>query len=690
MSVTLNQAAFTQATGRQERLQAFDQLSQSDAQQILKGLHTDLQRKPGVLRLLHTSHADKPMKFQRAGGFKQFFLKGEKLERSSEALTNLLRRSGLAEDKVQQFEAYAQSRGRRGVETSKLMAYLNEAVDFTAPNMETALVQLGVSTPANRVFLGEGGFGAAYKVSYQGQDQVLKLFTGGDEESRRVVVRDDAHSDEDVLKMLRGEDAPRSNSFVAVEDDPAEDAAGVLAAAVKQAPAKGLANSYMPSSEPANSLLQPDYLADAVEGDDIYDSDKPGDDIDDSGKPGDEVSHARLSKQADAIVDDDAQSQGMDEQDYADQFQAYQRAEMRPSVASSQAGDDEANLEGADPEDISVGRPSIGGGGQSVRSFNSADFEPQAQAVAQADAQLQAPVAPREPKGVHLGRTNITNAVRLKDMPGIVAPSRLLVRETLPDGQEVVHAVRGGAAFKAWARTRGVGADLVVIGSLMPMAPGKSPVDYTLNENEIVDSRAQIEPAQVRSMAKSGIDILKGLQARGFIHGDIKPANMLYSAEDKALNLIDTDDLRKISKRPEARLPEKPGTGSMTYIHPGAYDHKGCGAGRDLYALGVSLLETSLLSRGEKSEWDTWFSQLSSGSLSGILGVHGRKALAQQARNNSFPPDSAEHFALQCIAESLEYEAGRVAQGLQGRFERYTPDNPAHPLNKVSQHPFLA
>ena len=56
--------------------------TKDEAKQILLSLSDNLRHKSGVVRLLHTSSADKDMKFQTAGGFKQTFLSGEKLQRS--------------------------------------------------------------------------------------------------------------------------------------------------------------------------------------------------------------------------------------------------------------------------------------------------------------------------------------------------------------------------------------------------------------------------------------------------------------------------------------------------------------------------------------------------------------------------------------------------------------------------------
>lgn len=702
MSLQLNHAAFTQATSRKERTEAFKHLSQADAQQILKGLHADLRGKPGVLRLMHTGRADQPMKFQRAGGFMQIFLRKKNVERSREALTTLLTRAGLPQDRVKQFTDYAEGRRAKGVETSKLMTFLSEAVDFTAPDMETALKQLGVSNPEQRTLLGEGAFGKALQVSYQGQAQVLKLFHSQDGEDRRVLVRDDALSDADVLKMLRNRPAFESDSFVSVQNVPDEDASAIAPknAGQGQEPARARAGSYMLSPSIANSPDEPDFLAQTVQAQDPYDL---------VSEPGDEAAGAKaapLDPKAAAgasaplrqsalhpaepqrslsmnSLEDDDDAQALDDKDYVDRFQNFQQVSSRASATVA----DDADLEpdSYQGSKLSDNHPSIGRG-SSLRSSGELEPEP----VVQAPAAPEVALPPRAPKGVHLGRSHITNAVRLKDMPGIVQPSRLLVREKTADGQERIHAVRGGAEFKAWARTQAVASDLVIRGMLMPLAPGKPPVQYVDDEVQGSSATAQVQPAQVQSIAKRGLDILKGLQARGFIHGDIKPENMLYSADQDTLNLIDTDGLQKISKRPDARLPQKSGLHTPTYTHPAILDRKSCGAGRDLYALGVSLLETSLLARGEDSQWNAWYQKLVSPALYGLLGASTRDALAQQARNNPFPPNSAEHFALLCIAESLDYEKNRLVQGLQDRFERYTPDNAGHPLNKVAQHPFVA
>ena len=66
----------TQQTGLDQlRLWKKDQ-----AQDLLTELRSNLNNRTGVVRLLHTSKTEKQMTFKTAGGFKQIFLNGGKLQ----------------------------------------------------------------------------------------------------------------------------------------------------------------------------------------------------------------------------------------------------------------------------------------------------------------------------------------------------------------------------------------------------------------------------------------------------------------------------------------------------------------------------------------------------------------------------------------------------------------------------------
>lgn len=645
MSLTLNHTTLTAGTTREERLAAFDKLEQDVARKMLAELRTDLQGKPGVLRLLHTSDASKAMKFQRAGGFKQFFLSSAKLKNTGEALVKLLERAGVDPGQVRDMQKYVnersqQARGRRGLETSKVVAMLSEALYPTARDTEAALARLGIAGPNERRLLGEGGYGATFKVAYEGQDHVLKLFHEGGEKYRRVLVRDDQHDDAAVLKKLENPAASR-RSFEYVDDEELSPAA-----AGKPQPAAALLqpnnNSLMKA--PKDSLDSQDYLGMAAHGVDIYDPYLM--------RSSSSLDHQ--SSSSELLRNYIAKGRELD-------TVQHQKA---PAIADPQV----ARLEpGAKPEPARI-----------VTDRMTLPDAIQAQAT-----------------GVRLGRSNITHAMRLKDMPGVVQPKMLLVRESNADGTTVMHTVRGGAEFKAWARTRPVAADLVIEGVLMPMAPGK-PLLSVKSTGETEEVTANVQTSHMHDLSRQGLEILKGLQSRGFIHGDLKAENMLYDPGSQQLQFIDTDDLKKISKKPGTVLPDDPGAYTLTYLHPMARQSKPCGAGRDLFALGTTLLEASLQARGADEEWKTWQEKLlfgvsnakKSAYMSSIKSK--RTELAEAARQNEFAPDSAEHFALTCIAEALEYEENRIDHDMQHQFERYTPDNANHPLNKVSQHPFLA
>ncbi|MEX0818831.1 MAG: serine/threonine-protein kinase [Pirellulaceae bacterium] len=81
---------------------------------------------------------------------------------------------------------------------------------------------------------------------------------------------------------------------------------------------------------------------------------------------------------------------------------------------------------------------------------------------------------------------------------------------------------------------------------------------------------------------------LQSLHEQGWLHGDVKPANIVVSANGHA-TLVDLGLARSLDA---SRTPEEALTGSMSYACPETFTpHIPFGPGSDIYSLGITLYE---------------------------------------------------------------------------------------------------
>ncbi len=183
--------------------------------------------------------------------------------------------------------------------------------------------------------------------------------------------------------------------------------------------------------------------------------------------------------------------------------------------------------------------------------------------------------------------------------------------------------------------------------------------------------------------------LLKGMARHGFIHGDIKPANLMWDAKSKKLQLIDNDNLVKVSKNKGSVVPKGLGAYTSTYLNPVVTNptyrdelsiaiqpkHAQLGLGRDLYAMGLVLLETSLRASGERHEdtekkmWEL--------TLGGSLAQLSSRSIQDQIKsitNTQVEANTVQDFARTCLIKALEFEQGRIDRKDFG-FNR-SPDGP--------------
>jgi serine/threonine protein kinase len=303
------------------------------------------------------------------------------------------------------------------------------------------------------------------------------------------------------------------------------------------------------------------------------------------------------------------------------------------------------------------------------------------------------------PAGVKLARSGMGNVARVKDLPQVITPTVLVVKEQASDGALSYHAVAGQKTLKDWARTQATTSEFDVVGLLMPKAAGKTLRDADVRMTVV--SRADLKP-----MASSALNLLKGLASHGFIHGDIKPANLIWDTKSKTLQLIDNDSLKKVSKQngSQVKADVKQGVTPM-YLNPvgfhSAYSggkNEQLGLGRDLFAMGLTLLEASLHARGQAAKAEKIIAGITFNDQPDGKAIYkkqfgnyddGIKALMAE----EFAPGSVDAFARSCIIKSIEHEKGRlgldendnVVLPRTATFDRYDPNRAGNDQHLLAQ-----
>ncbi len=276
-------------------------------------------------------------------------------------------------------------------------------------------------------------------------------------------------------------------------------------------------------------------------------------------------------------------------------------------------------------------------------------------------------------------------------MTQVAKPTVYLVRETAADGAQTFHAVPGGKFFKTWSAEKlaAAPAKLEIAGLVMERAKGKqllsdAEVERTENRFRLFD---KISGSEMKRVAGSGLDALKQLSAHGFVHGDVKPQNMIHDTKNGRVTLIDFSGMQKVSKN--GGVP-KAAVGTMGYLLPGGI---AAGFQRDLFAMGVSLVETGLIARGRNADASEMFSAIADRNVgpgpyqARLARERGEPEAWQEVMNRlerAEAPDSAVAFGFACMRQAMAWDTAKF-----GRYDAAT--SPAdHPLNVMSGHPAVA
>ena len=605
-----------------------------EAQERLLALRDDLRSKTGVVRLLHTTKANKGMKFKNAGAFKRMFLSGEKLKLSGEVIGVLLKEAGLSEDQVGKFKQYVEKRGNSGVKAQKVLQYIDMLRMDTGSTEEEVLSKFGVDLGPRDPELGGGASGVVRVVKYRGEDYVYKR------------PKDKTLGDLTLVDLkgneLKPDPVKLEQSFAVWEDEKP---------IVSQNPKYSFDVDDV-ASEPKQSFS----------GDQSFDDVVPDEDDDD-------IDFHALGKKL---------ASGDFEVLIAPPASSDESKSKTPNTAAKDAPKDA-------PKEVELpkGLPS----------------EPLI--VEESPISAQSPIpSPAKTEGHKLGRTGLANAARVKDLPQVITPSVYVVEERCNNGKKVYHAVAGQKTLKDWAKSQNKGSSFEVVGLLMPKAAGTSPLRYFEKKgSDIVKSN--VSQSDLKPFADSALTLLKGLARHGFIHGDIKPENLMWDAKAKKLQLIDNDSLHKVSKKDGSSVAKGLGAHTPMYMHPLGFKDAQIvnlefvtvaqlGLGRDLYALGLVLLEAALVAKGKNEEAETLMSGITDKEAKALdearISLNRRKpeklgdplplktlenysigARIDYLEKADLPKDSVEDFARTCLIEALKFEQGRIDEARKNK-----------------------
>lgn len=672
MAVTLN--GYAKAINPQTQIrEGLDQLrnaSKEKAQEHLTQLRSDLQSKTGVVRLLHTTSTDanQEMKFKNAGGFKSMFLNGNKLKQSGQVIRDLLKSAGLSETKVKEFDAYVNARGGQGVKAQKVLRYIDAMRSEKGHSADEVLSKFGVDLGTAGRTLGEGAFGSVRTVRYRGEEFVYK------EPSEKAIKKG-----YDVLEQLQltdasGQPVRAKNAKVASENDD------------KKSYASYSGNSLIKDPSPLQKLNNRHS---------------------DHGNKGN-VSHSSDSSKLSVYKENNRNSGGVFHNFMLQNLQENDFFKPEPSEHSQANSLEKFDFLLSQPEPLIEEEP------DEAQPLVSAQPSVQADQAHEVQPPQQEPPLPAAASmlvatGPQLGRTGIANAIRVKDLPQVITPTAVVVRETASNGDEQYHAVAGQKTFKDWARTQPTSSELDVVGLLMPKAVGKQLIEYpgpAGKDKNLAPPKVHVSRSDLKPMAASALNLVQGMASHGFIHGDIKPENLMWDSKSKTLQLIDTDGLLKVSKKAGTQIDKGLGIHSLVYTNPVAWDKRYAsvhprfvlganaqlGLGRDLFSIGVVLLEASLRAKGHGDKFDTLISRITyahepSDKAKHMMFNQYHKNGIADLKAEPFANESVENFARTCIIEAIRHEEDRLDNHIT-TFERYNtsqPGNDQHLLSKLAR-----
>jgi len=674
-----------------------------EARRILEGIRANLDGKTGIVRMLHTTKDAKEIKFQSSGAFKSFFLTRNsdsqaKLLRTHDTIVQLMRNAQLDEATITAFEN-ARPRQGQGVSAAALSQVLRSpfpALELPpavqGADLNEAWKAFGFKYDADSEILGKGTYGSVQVGTFRGQNNfVVKTLAESKEnhlpklslEDRSIknnVVSDDTKVEQNPeprsIIFLANQDRERASSNFATHevnilrlddrrhlDDSSEDDDSRTDKSLGKNFMLGILNLIDKQDNNARTVRNQDRSSDGSLDASFADYNarlSPNRDSAMIGDDNDSIEENRLLQ--------DAIAEPLDQQD-----------RMQPEIMSER----QQQVDARDPSFALRGDNSrVIGGPESARDDN-------------LDAPMVASNQPR-PK---LARTLEMAANWMNDIPNIVRPTAFAVRETSADGETTYHAVSAGKSFRTWAEktlTERPTHTFEITQILMPKAQGEPLLQFdNIDEEDPVGIWHPLTEAELKSLSQSLIGAIQGMSEHLFIHGDIKPENIMSGGA-----IIDLGGLQKLHKHdPRAKL----GAGTLPYLLPPFWINRimidatyNVGYERDLYAAGLVLLEMSL-PPDRRDEAIAGLNDFRIGTDDRRLHQkYGDKFVSENGQEPGFitamkavinnlglPRSPVREFAFDCMATALESYA-RVDHN-DGRAMKYDPADQNHPLSRLAR-----
>ena len=248
-----------------------------------------------------------------------------------------------------------------------------------------------------------------------------------------------------------------------------------------------------------------------------------------------------------------------------------------------------------------------------------------------------------------LNRSNEVTAAYLKSdkISNVCIPTDFLVHITR-NGKSRFEMIPAGQDFKKWALAElqtNPRPEIRIAGSIMPQASG------TVLFKQIAPNK--LNPDDLQAIAKKSLETFGQFANQGFVHGDIKPENMIYDPAGKQLTFIDMGGLAKISQKSQklekyTQFHSSRGVTSF-YSHPSTLAGEKVGHEQDFFSMGMTILLTSYTTNNR--DWRTLDQSIENWKKSADPAA----SLSANLRDRVIPTlDSLEDLALRLIEISLE------------------------------------
>ena len=687
-------------------LQTLQQSNAKTSLQLLDDFRAHFGDRDGTLRILHTTK-NKNIKFKSVGGFKQKFVNGDRLSEAGKTIADLMKNAGYPQSVIDKFNEYRVPRGDRGVEMREVAKYIDMGRASQGDDREEALKSHGYSGISS-TRLGGGGYGTVWAMRYLGQDVAYKQLNEFDEKGRSLLPK---------LSLAGGAGRPepqrheQRQSFSVGMPSDSQDLQSPVNGQMPYFDDSDTGSDADPKSQDNFNLFNQMMWGRITEKKELYeDSDQ---------SLSDSYSGQYLNGNVLGLTDFTSHEIELRNSIHVEspapviqEEPIAQLAQERPPSSLIQEAPKEPLVQ--KQEDLQ--EPLIQQSG----------LPAQPDLLAESPISETPPAIPR-PK---LARTQdvVSNWMK-QDIPNVIKPTAFVVRENTPNGR-VYHTVPAGKFFKNWAidKLTKTSHTFEIEGMVMPLAPGKQLMsDQQLSASKDSDRPAgerRFNEQQLGRLASSGFNSIYAAAQHGFVFGDIKPENIM--TDGREFNFIDLGGLQKISRN--GGKPEY-GVGTKIYLlptlaiqipkgskeveYPASFD-------RDLYAFGLTLVETALRSEG-KQALAADVASVGIGSMNAspqqivytmhLAGKDELKRLSALAKppdqrsdnekelckqgsplmaklkqrlgDHPVTPDSALDFGLKCIEAALNHDARKTS-----RFDPKTA-GADHPLTRLANHPII-